>query len=147
MGEAGKGHMADRCTSGSAEGMQVYMERIRKEIKYETYSGCWECGVWQGICNKWEKNDSNGRWRRRGGSSCQYAGVLVRAVVAIWTSVGEAFERDMSGVMEWMGLAGLRGWEKGGFEQVEFFGKRCRVGEMESKRMTQMFLRWAEEGQ
>ncbi len=144
MGEAGKGHMADRCTYSFADELGAYMERVRREIKYEAYSGCWDCGVPQGICNQWVKDASNGRWKRRRGVRCQYPGVLVRAVVAIWGRVGEPFERDMDMVIGSIGLPGLRQLGEGGFEQVvEFFGTRWRVGEMESNRMAQMFLRWA----
>jgi single-stranded DNA-specific DHH superfamily exonuclease len=145
MGESGRGHMADRCTYSCASKLKEYMDTVRTQIKYDPYSGCWECGVWQGICNGWEKNVNNGRWKKRSSGKCQYAGVLIRAVVAIWASVGDMFEQDMNKIMVSMGLERLRELNHGGFQQViEFFGKRWRVGEMESNRITQMFVRWAD---
>lgn len=147
-GEDGVGHMADRCPHDIGGEIWKGMERLRGEIKYERYGGCFKCGLWQGICQGWAKNPANARWQRREGVKCQYPGVLVRAIIAIWGVKAEVFGEDMDGMMRSIGMPGLHDPNHGGFEQgVQFLGKCWRTGEMETNRLVQMFLRWAEAGE
>jgi len=147
-GEDGIGHMADRCPYDVGGGYWKCMERVRTEIRFKKFSGCFGCGLWQGICHRWVRNPSNARWQRRSGVRCQYSGVLVRAVVAIWGEKGRCFEDDMDSMMRSIEMPGLQDLSHGGFEQgVQFLGKRWQIGEMETNRLVQMFLRWAEAGE
>jgi len=83
--------MADKCKHDPEGELYDYVEKVQREIKYDTYSGCFNCGMWQGICDRWERNEKNGRWKKRMGGRCQYQGVLVRAVGAIWGCHGVEF--------------------------------------------------------
>lgn len=147
-GEDGFGHMANRCPYDVDGEFWTCMERVRTGIRFERFSGCFGCGLWQGICDRWGRNPANSRWQRRSGVNCQYPGVLVRAVVAIWGEKGRCFVEDMDGMMRSIEMPDLQDVSQGGFEQgVQFLGKRWQIGEMETNRLVQMFLRWAEAGE
>ena len=72
----------------------------------------------------------------------------MRAIIAIWGTKVEVFGNDMDSMMRCIGMPGLNDPDHGGFEQgVQFLGKCWRTGEMETNRLVQMFLRWAEAGE
>lgn len=58
-GENGVGHMADKCPHDVGREIWIGMERLSVAITYEKYSGCFECGLWQGICQSWVRNPAN----------------------------------------------------------------------------------------
>ena len=106
---------------------------IKRRIRWERYSGCFECGLPQSRCSRFEGVGETGGYRMVRGKQCQYGGVLVQAVVSMWGVEGaraEGFFRQR------MGLKG-RGWEDVGDigRVVGWMGGKAYWGGIESNEM------------
>jgi len=113
-----EGHRLDGCEEEDAESVRQAVERVKQQIRWDKYSGCFDCGLPQAVCTRYEVREDGGYIRARGGR-CQYPGVLIRLVVAIWGArskeVGAFFEdrirqsgiewkdRDERALIKWMG--------------------------------------------
>jgi superfamily II DNA helicase RecQ len=64
--------------------------------RIEEYGGCQDCGVPQALCRRFEAVPGDeGRFRGREGGECQYAGLMVRVIAAMWMY----YEEDMEAVI------------------------------------------------
>ena len=78
----GMDHRILACPMEGVEVMQEEFRRMKAGIRYSKYSVCFECGVPQAICQRWESNDSGG-WKRSGKQVCQYAETVIGGVAAV----------------------------------------------------------------
>ncbi len=136
-------HGIEGCREAAAPRLREYISRAKREIMWERYSGCFRCGAAQRICESWEEVGGNGGWRKVAGERCQYEGVLVEAVIAIWYWQGERFERELEEEMARVGVKGLsQDFEPDFSRVVQFLGRKVRLSGLESNMMSKMFLRW-----
>ena len=121
-GEAGEvytGHGLEDCEEGEAEGVREMVERVRRVVRWERYSCCFDCGLPQEMCAQYETRGPSGGFRRVAGRGCQYKGVLIQTVVSMWGAAGQegstvlyewirgqggqVEEDDIDGWFRWMG--------------------------------------------
>lgn len=120
--------------------MQKTVGEIRG-MKLERYSRCFDCGVPQSICHKWEEDTAKGagRYKKRRGGECQYKGVVFRSVMAMIQLGDEDIvnwgieECERRGIISKDGVEGLKKW----------LSARVKIGLTESNEMCRVFQRWA----
>jgi RecQ family ATP-dependent DNA helicase len=78
-------HVLAECEREESKEAKGFSGVIKRGIKFENYSGCFECGIPQGICNKWEQRESGGRFQKREGGECQYKDIMIPVVATIGT--------------------------------------------------------------
>ena len=61
------GHSIWECCKERADIIRDEIKGIKGLIKWERFSCYFECGIPQGICERFEINPSNGGWRKRRG--------------------------------------------------------------------------------
>ncbi|KAK4221164.1 P-loop containing nucleoside triphosphate hydrolase protein [Podospora fimiseda] len=125
------GHRLEECMEEDSGVVRQTVERVRRKIRWEKYSGCFDCGIPQGICKRYRAKVDGGYERVQGGS-CQFLGVLIESVVSMWganSSEAEVFfqERMRQRGVEWDGL------DEG--ELVKWMGRKVRWGGFESNEM------------
>jgi hypothetical protein len=92
-------HELANCTQEGAEDVQNGAREMLKQIRWDRYSCCFNCGVPQSICASYtERLDA--RWEQIPGAQCQFAGVLVPSVVAIWVAATTLFTNWVQGEMQ-----------------------------------------------
>ncbi|KAL8300987.1 hypothetical protein RB593_003818 [Gaeumannomyces tritici] len=124
-------HRVEGCRAEGAEDARRAIERLQGDIRWEAYSGCFDCGMPQAVCRRFEEVGSTGGFRRKEDGWCQHAGVLVRAVAVMWLAMAEEADEWFRGQMEGWGIK----WE-GDVEQVtRWMGRKIRWGGLESNEM------------
>jgi hypothetical protein len=134
--------MAD-CTATDAAEIRKGVTIIASSIQWERFSCCFECGVPQAICERYE-SQADGGWKRKTGGRCQYKGVLIASMASIWARWSDSFTEW---AQERMVEEGVR-WQEEEKEEgetfkrvVKWFGKKTRWGGIESNKMCWAF--WA----
>jgi len=115
---------------------------VQEQIRWDRFAACWYCGIPQAICEQWESND--GLWRRKKGGECQFRGVLIEAVMAVWYAGSERVEEF---VFKEMGKSGLEVSKNKDFAVVVggvvgWFGKKLRVCGVEGSNICEIFRRF-----
>jgi hypothetical protein len=91
-GRTSVGHHSwrDRPDGEEREAVRQVWEALGR-IKFEAYTGCFDCWAPQGICQAWEtvENGRGSRYRRARGGQCQFPSVLQDIVAAV-VGVGRA---------------------------------------------------------
>jgi hypothetical protein len=118
-------------------GIEVIKKEVWGKRRLERFSGCFNCGVPQELCDRWISNaDDGGRFAQAAGRRCQYGGVIVRVMVGIWTRHREEASRVMGEMMERDGV------DKGDMEaRYKWFGRRIKWGGMEANKLCYVFHR------
>ena len=75
-------HNIRTCTHVEAARLRQWALEIRKQIKFDPYSGCFGCGVPQALCEAWVTN-SNGQWSKVSNRHCQYNGLLIPVIMGL----------------------------------------------------------------
>ena len=127
------GHDTRNCWRAESRAIKEKIHQLEKEIKFERFSGCFWCGVPQEICNRWEQSE-NGRYQRVKGRECQYAGVLMAAVVGMSYSNEEVGKRWQMRLRE---VGSERG--RGDRVLIEFLGKKRALETVESNNLAGEF--------
>jgi hypothetical protein len=146
--QVSEGHQSWRdCRDGEAKEAvrRVWGELSR--IRFEAYTGCFDCWAPQGICQAWEavENGGRSRYRRARGGRCQFPGVL-RDTVAAVVGVGRA--ELMEEFVEAMAAkervelddsygAGVGRW-------MPWLRRKVRIGEIETSGLGRMFWELSE---
>jgi hypothetical protein len=111
-------------------------------IKFEAYTGCFDCWAPQGICQAWEtiENGGQSRYRRARGGQCQFPGVL-RDTVAAVVGVGRAgliedFVRAIA-AKERVKLDDSR--EAGVGQWMPWLRRKAKIGEVETSGLGRIF--------
>ena len=91
------------------------------------YSGCFDCGMPQGICQRWERvKGDKGRFQRTGKERCQYKELLMR----VWAA-GLGLRHDGTVVvLREMGYEG-----EIGEEMFAWMGRKMQWGGYETNNM------------
>lgn len=148
------GHRGDECP-GMVTGLDAATpfgaavrakERAMKQALFrrqgmDEYSGCGKCGIPQGWCNRFEGIEGDeGRFRLRRGGYCQYGGVLVRTLAAMW--VADA-ERVVAVIEEVMAEDGIEIERNTGFEEatIRYIKKRQKRAGIETNGLWRIFQR------
>jgi superfamily II DNA or RNA helicase len=103
----------------------------------EAYGGCQACGVPQAVCGRFEAVPGDeGRFRARDGGVCQYGGLMVRVIAAMWMY----YEADMEAVMRV--VVAEDGQAAGSMEDVwAWMRRRRRWAQMEANGLYRLFYR------
>jgi RecQ family ATP-dependent DNA helicase len=118
-------------------------------IKFERFSGCFDCGVAQKICTRWEEvQEGNSCFKRVDDGVCQYQGV-VRPVVAAIMIAGplEVVDQEVWSYLRAEGIWGAdEKLDPSEVEEVErgmlrWLGKRAKWGLIEASILLQVFYR------
>lgn len=64
-------------------GVEAMQEEMFTKKRFALYSACFQCGLPQAVCRRWEAASDDGRlFRAIRGRGCQYKGLLIRVFVA-----------------------------------------------------------------
>ncbi|KAK1837728.1 hypothetical protein CCHR01_19648 [Colletotrichum chrysophilum] len=104
-GEEEDGHEFEQCPRREADEWRQIQERVQlveremfSKKRFERFSGCFNCGLPQDVCARWEAEaEDGGRFRRLKGAICQFSRTLVGLFSA---SIARLPEAQWSGVME-----------------------------------------------
>ncbi|KAK4233032.1 hypothetical protein C8A03DRAFT_19808 [Achaetomium macrosporum] len=139
------GHTLDGCQEEAAGEIRRMVGRVKQGVRWEAYSCCFDCGVPQEICRRYESRGAAGGFRRVEGRACQYPGVLMRTVVSLWGAAGVAGAKRLYGWMRAQGATvdedDIDGW-------IRWMGRKVRWGGLESNEMCRMAVqlwRWRQE--
>ena len=120
-----------------------------KGIQFKRYASCYDCGVAQKICTRWEeKGEGNIRFKRIKNRVCQYGGI-VRVVVAAMMIAGPSEVVEQK-VYRWMKAKGIWGNnEKLSEEEVKqvkpamlrWFGEKVKWASIDASVLLQVFYR------
>jgi superfamily II DNA helicase RecQ len=81
-GDGQSEHDVRRCWRQESRSVKEKIKTMEEQIRFESYSGCFWCGVPQEICNRWEEN-GRGRYQRARNGYCQYQGVLIGGLIGV----------------------------------------------------------------
>jgi hypothetical protein len=137
-----KGHNMRVCGLEGAEELEELIQVIGEKIVWQNYAGCWNCRVPQGICSGWiEKEDGHGYIRS--GDECQYKGILVAAVVAIWHARrGDAGRWVLQQAAEAGIIMGVKDGEWSMNELMIWLGKKVIIGGIEGSNVCEILVRF-----
>jgi superfamily II DNA helicase RecQ len=89
---AGEGqHQLTDCMQDEADTVREGVREMQRVLQWEKFSCCFNCSVPQSICTSYAERLDAG-WEKMPSARCQFAGVLVPAVVAMWTAAPAVFE-------------------------------------------------------
>ena len=128
-------HALEQCPDPEGGEVRRGYEKMKAGIRYGKYCVCYECGVPQAICDRFEANGTGGwRWRRE--QTCQYPGVMIGAVIGMMVA---NINRCAEAVGEWMGREGVDKYDE---RQVYgWMGGKIRWGGMEAAMINKVFYR------
>ena len=105
---------------------------MQDNIRYERFSVCFDCGVPQWICHRFQE-DREGGWRRQAEGQCQYTETMIPVVVT-----GMVIYSEFGGtMMDRMSQHGVDIEENRSVNQ--WFGEKVRWGGEEAARINQVF--------
>jgi superfamily II DNA helicase RecQ len=122
-------HTFRTCGNDGAEDMWKLRRQIQESIRWDPFSGCFDCGLPQSMCARYEAQDSGGFRRRRDGR-CSYGGVLFDTIVSILGVSGAA---GVAYFQERMQEGGRREGEIA--NMIRWMGRKIRWGGIESNEM------------
>ena len=114
--------------------VQIITEGIHKKKRLAAFSGCYNCGIPQAICQQWKQKEEQGWFERVKGVRCQYQGVMIPVVAVIW------YKGDCRGeniIREW--LEKDRVDTKDEEKVYRWFGQRVKWGGIEASKLCQVF--------
>lgn len=136
-GEGGRTaeHGLTECSMEGVEKTQTLFDWMKRMIRYEKYSVCYDCGIPQAICRRFEANGF-GRWRWMRERSCQYPDLMVGVVAA-------AMAEDINGmghsILAWMEEEGVD--VEDDMQTMQWMGKKMYWGEMEAAMINKVWYR------
>jgi hypothetical protein len=132
-GDGPSEHNVRRCWRQESRDTREAIKTIEEQIKFESYSGCFWCGVPQEICNRWERN-SYGRYQRTKDGDCQYRGVLIGGLIGVALGKAETGGR-------WQVRLEELGVDNSGRGEtlIEFLGKKQALETVESNNLVGEF--------
>ncbi|KAF2726598.1 hypothetical protein EJ04DRAFT_598889, partial [Polyplosphaeria fusca] len=145
---AGSGHNLEQCRHEEAESMRGGLEFLQKQIQWAKYSCCFDCGLPQSICSSFQLDIVRGGYRKQAGLQCQYKGVLIKVVVAIWYRYTEQVEEIVREILFDEGRIGRGG--RGLDDETVFatavvwLGEKKRWGGIEGNKMCWFLCRVSE---
>ncbi|KAJ0299009.1 hypothetical protein KNSL1_013682 [Colletotrichum chrysophilum] len=146
-GEEEDGHEFEQCPRREADEWRQIQERVQlveremfSKKRFERFSGCFNCGLPQDVCARWEAEaEDGGRFRRLKGAICQFSRTLVGLFSA---SIARLPEAQWSGVteeaMEAEGVSFREQEDEGQSRFYQWLGGRIQWGGLESSRLCQL---------
>jgi hypothetical protein len=141
-------HRLDECVDPEQELVRTEVQALQR-IQFQEYASCYDCGVTQQVCTRWEEiREGNQKFERIEGGVCQYEGI-VRPVVAAIMVAGPLEVVDQE-VWSYMRAEGIWGANKKleASEEAEvkrgllvWFGQRVIWGLVEASVLLQAFYR------
>jgi hypothetical protein len=126
-------HALEDCPESEGQTARQWAHQVQTQVRYSPYSGCFDCGLPQAICQQWVSN-GRGRWVKDRGRTCQFPkGTIISMVAGMLHGPGEV----RAAWMRW-----LRQWDVDGqqLDQViTFFGQRATSGTMEQNNLVVTF--------
>lgn len=130
-------HTMEACGGEDVEDVEDMVQRWEKAIRWEPYSCCFDCGLPQAVCNRYEAQGDGGYKRREG--RCQYPGVLIRSVVSMWGANGQEAAEFFQQQLRQRGVE----WEETDGEEalIKWMGRKVRWAGIESNEMCRVMVR------
>jgi hypothetical protein len=143
-------HTLDECLDDE-QALVVAEVHALEGIRFQAYAGCYECGVAQQICTRWDEvREGTQKFERVDGGVCQYRGVVRSAVAAMMVAGPvEVVDREVWSWMRAEGIWGVADKLSDGEEQevkrrmLEWFGQKVVWGGVEASVLLQVFYRLA----
>lgn len=149
LGQESEDHSIWGCAAENAElvrhGIDVMHQELRKWKPMEDFSGCFGCLLPYSLCNRWQSRGDAGGWvlvddgdsdsSCDAAASCEFGGVVITALAAVWVAYHEQVTPTIYG---WMRQDGVD--EKNLRQRYRWFGERVRWGEVESNRLCDVLL-------
>ena len=132
-GDGQSEHDVRQCWRQESGRIKETIKIVEEQIRFESYSGCFWCGVPQEICNRWERN-SYGRYQRTKDRVCQYKGVLIGGLMGVALGQAETGARWRVRLEE----LGVDDSGAGG-TLIEFLGKKQALETVESNHLAGEF--------
>jgi len=136
----GKDHRIWDCQREGAEEIRQGVEAFSRLKRWAAYSCCFECGLPQAVCQSFKVDISTGGHRKQGGVGCQYAGVLVETVMAIWVRYTQEFGDMVEAAMKkdgWVERTAEEREEGPGMGEVaRWFGEKKMWGGIEGNKIS-----------
>ncbi|KAK6591445.1 hypothetical protein H4I95_12198 [Botrytis cinerea] len=100
-------HTLDKCVDPEQELVRTEVQALQ-QIQFQEYASCYDCGVAQQVCTRWEEiPEGNRKFERIQGGVCQYEGIVRPVVAAIM--VAGPFEVVNQEVWSYMRAEGIWG--------------------------------------
>jgi len=94
-------HGLDTCPdTADAAKLQRRSDDLRQRIRYNRFVACFDCGIAQEICDRWESSGNSGGWVKQPGNRCQYRSHFHMTVVVALLEFGSAKMVEM--FREWI---------------------------------------------
>lgn len=127
-------HSNGDCATEQGRQADTEMRDMLRAIKYDRFSGCFECGVPQAVCNRWERSGRNS-YRQNKGEECQFRDVMAGVLYGVKYGYPE-----MWGAWR-VRLEGLGAVRAVSDEQVfSYLGRQWKKNGLESNRLVQEFM-------
>ena len=127
-------HRTDECVNDSSGLVGPEIKKTRAGFRNADYAGCRSCGLPQDICERWLPTATG--FTRVSGGLCQARWVLIDVVTAMIFAGGGT--RAVAAVVEGLNVEGVD-WESDA-QTYEWFGRRVKVGSIETNRLTKVFM-------
>jgi RecQ family ATP-dependent DNA helicase len=141
-------HRLDECVDPEQELVRTEVQALQ-QIQFQEYASCYDCGVTQQVCTRWEEiREGNRKFERIEGGVCQYE-EIVRPVVAAIMVAGplEVVDQEVWSYMRAEGIWGanekLEASEEAEVKRglLVWFGQRVIWGLVEASVLLQAFYR------
>lgn len=126
-----RSHRIEECKEEGADVIRTVIKEMKEEVRWEDYSGCFDCGLPQAICKRFEQKEGGG-WRIDWGRQCQYRGLLIEAVISMWGANTEVAEEGFRARMKQRGIERV---EEDDRQWLAWAGRKIRWGQLESNEM------------
>lgn len=136
MSQREDSHSLMQCRQENSQSTQEVYMATRQMIKYEKYSGCFQCGLPQGICQRYEQRANGGFWQLIPGAVCQYDGVVMSTLFGLTIGQKTNVNKEMFGRMKQDGVGIMKDEEVN-----QWLGGKIRWGGLECNRMVREFYR------
>src|SRR6187402_2164338 len=141
-------HRLDECVDPEQELVRTEVQALQ-QIQFQEYASCYDCGVAQQVCTRWEEiREGKRKFERIPGGVCQYE-EIVRPVVAAIMVAGpvEVVDEEVWSYMRAEGIWGANEKLEAGEEaevkrgMLVWFGRRVVWGSVEASVLLQVFYR------
>jgi hypothetical protein len=131
-------HQLADCVQEQADDVREGVREMRKRIRWEKYSCCFQCGVPQSMCASYRERPDAG-WDKIAGARCQFAGVLIPSVISIWMAAESLFHDWIRAQVEKGGME--QGEDKLDFDRVlAWMATLVQWGRIQSNKMCWVFV-------
>ena len=141
-------HTLEECVD---EEQELVCEEVKalQSVRFQQYASCYDCGVAQQICMRWEEiREGNKKFERIKGGVCQYDRIVRPVVAAILVArPSEVSDQEVWSHMRARGIWGIDEWLDTGEEaevkkgMLKWFGEKVIWGSIEASVLLQVFYR------